>query len=288
MQGPDALPDAGPGNPVPTNPGPTNSDLADLDLADLDLLERAARAAGPIALIYWRRAPEAWEKPGDAGPVSEADLAVDRALRETLMSARPGYGWLSEETPDDLARLGHEDVFIVDPIDGTRAFLAGEKEFALSLALARGGKVVAGVVHLPARDLTYTASLSGPALLNGQPIAASTRQDLRGAELMTNRANLDPAQWPGGIPEAKRTFRSSLAYRLCLAAQGRADAMLSLRPTWEWDCAAGSLIAERAGCRVSDRHGEALVFNRAVPQTDGILAAPEILHRQLLNGLGVA
>ena len=261
--------------------------MPERDAEDLDLLERAARAAGPIALIYWRRAPEAWEKPGDAGPVSEADLAVARALRETLMAARPGYGWLSEETPDDLARLAHEDVFIVDPIDGTRAYLAGEKEFALSLAVVRRGRVVAGVVHLPARDLTYTASLSGPALRNGLPIAASTRPELRGADLMTNRANLDPGEWPGGVPEVKRSFRSSLAYRLCIAAEGRADAMLSLRPTWEWDCAAGSLIAERAGCRVTDREGQTLVFNREQPQTNGILAAPPSLLAELLGGLGV-
>ncbi len=257
------------------------------DAEDLDLLERAARAAGPIALIYWRRAPEAWEKPGDAGPVSEADLAVDRSLRETLLAARPSYGWLSEETPDDLARLAHEDVFIVDPIDGTRAFLAGEKEFALSLALVRAGRVVAGVVHLPARDLTYTACRGGPALCNGREIRASSRADLTGASVMTNRINLDPAQWPGGVPEVKRVFRSSLAYRLCLAAEGRADAMLTLRPTWEWDAAAGSMIASAAGCVVTDRRGDALVFNRAGAQSDGVLAAPPALHQKLLAGLGV-
>ncbi|WP_370584938.1 3'(2'),5'-bisphosphate nucleotidase CysQ [Paracoccus sp. IB05] len=257
------------------------------DAEDLDLLERAARAAGPIALIYWRRAPEAWEKPDDAGPVSEADLAVDRSLRETLMAARPSYGWLSEETPDDLERLRHEDVFIVDPIDGTRAFLAGEKEFALSLALVRGGIVVAGVVHLPARDLTYSARLGGPALCNGREIRASSREDLTGASVMTNRVNLDPAQWPGGIPEVNRVFRSSLAYRLCLAAEGRADAMLTLRQTWEWDAAAGSLIAAAAGCRVTDRHGAELVFNRRVPQSDGVVAAPPALHHGFMRGLGV-
>ncbi|NPD14225.1 3'(2'),5'-bisphosphate nucleotidase CysQ [Xinfangfangia sp. D13-10-4-6] len=268
-------------------PGPDRAPVgaAAADAEDLALLERAARAAGPIALLYWRRAPEAWEKPGDAGPVSEADLAVDRALRETLMAARPGYGWLSEETPDDLARLSHEDVFIVDPIDGTRAYLAGEKEFALSLAVVRRGRVVAGVVHLPARDLTYTAALGGPALCNGLPISASSRASLSGASLMTNRANLDPAQWPGGLPDVKRVFRSSLAYRLCLAAEGRADAMLSLRPTWEWDAAAGSLIAAAAGCVISDRHGAALVFNRQDARADGIVAAPPALHAELMARL---
>lgn len=261
-------------------PGP------DRNLADMALLERAARAAGPIALLYWRRSPQAWDKPGDAGPVSEADLAVDRALRETLTAARPGYGWLSEETPDDLARLGHADLFIVDPIDGTRAYLAGEKEFALSLAVVRGGRVSAGVVHLPARDLTYRAALGGPAWCNDRVIRASERTSLSGAKLMTNRANLEPGDWPGGVPQIERVFRSSLAYRLCLAAEGQADAMLTLRPTWEWDSAAGSLIAGAAGCEICDRFGQTLQFNREDPRSAGLIAAPPGLMQGLLRGLG--
>lgn len=256
--------------------------------ADTALLIGAAEAAGKIALNYWRRAPEAWDKPGGAGPVSEADLAVDRALREELTAARPGYGWLSEETPDDAARLARERVFIVDPIDGTRAFLEGDEAWALSLAVAVGGRITAAAVHLPARRLTYAASLDTAATRNGLPIAASLRQDLKGADLMTNKANLAPAHWPGGLPEVKRSFRSSLAWRLCLAAEARADAMLTLRPTWEWDAAAGSLIAERAGCRISDRQGRALAFNRPAPQTDGVIAAPPALHRALMTALGAA
>src|SRR5690606_37552056 len=127
----------------------------------------------------------------------------------------------------------------------------------------------------------------GPAFCNGREIRASARKDLTVASVMTNRVNLDPAQWPGGIPEVQRVFRSSLAYRLCLAAEGRADAMLTLRKTWEWDAAAGSLIAEAAGCVVTDRHGAALTFNRPVPQSDGVVCAPPDLHSGFMRGLGV-
>lgn len=255
-------------------PGPDPQD-------DLALLLSAAQAAGPIALRYWRRDPKAWEKGAGAGPVSEADLAVDAALKSALLAARPGYGWLSEETPDDAARLSQDRVFIVDPIDGTRAFLAGEEAFALSLAVAVGGRVIAAVVHLPARGLTYAAHEGGPATHNGTAIQASTRTELAGADVLTTRAALAPELWPQGVPDLKRSFRASLAWRLCLAAEGRHDAMLTLRDTWEWDSAAGSLIAERAGCTVTDRHGAALRFNQPVPQAPGVIAAPPALHAAL-------
>ncbi|MGA0539638.1 3'(2'),5'-bisphosphate nucleotidase CysQ [Neotabrizicola sp. VNH66] len=245
------------------------------------LLLAAAQAAGPIALRYWRRDPKAWEKEAGAGPVSEADLAVDAALKDHLRAARPDYGWLSEETPDDPARLSHDRVFVVDPIDGTRAFLAGEEAFALSLAVAVAGVVKAAVVHLPARGLTYAAHAGGPATRNGAEIHASARTDLPGADVLTTRATLAPEFWPRGVPDLKRSFRASLAWRLCLAAEGKHDAMLTLRDTWEWDSAAGSLIAERAGCRVTDRHGAALRFNQPVPQAPGVIAAPPDLHAAL-------
>lgn len=124
---------------------------------DLALLSEAARAAGPVALRYWKNAPRAWEKDGNAGPVTEADLAVNLLLEQRLRSARPDYGWLSEESADSGARQGAERVFIVDPIDGTRAFMAGEDTFSVSLAVAYAGRIVAAAVYLPALDRLYTA-----------------------------------------------------------------------------------------------------------------------------------
>ncbi len=252
---------------------------------DLVLLTGAAEAAGRIAMRFWRQAPKSWDKGGDHGPVSEADLAVNAALRDRLMAARPGYGWLSEETPDNPARLAHDRVFVLDPIDGTRAFLAGEDGFAVSLAVVQAGRPVAAVVHLPAKGRTYAAHLDGPATRDGQPIACSPRDAVAGADVLTSRAALAPEHWPGGVPEVKRSFRTSLAWRLCLVAEGKHDAMLTLRDTWEWDIAAGVLIAERAGCAVTDRRGAPLRFNAAHPQVGGVIAANPILHRGLTAGL---
>lgn len=251
---------------------------------DLALLAQVAAAAGRIALSYWRRDPRSWAK-ADESPVSEADLAVDAALSEALMAARPGYGWLSEETPDGVARLSAGRVFIIDPIDGTRAFLAGEENFALSLAVAEAGRVTAALVHLPAKARTYAATVDGPALRDGAVIAASVRAELTGAAVLATRPAFAPEHWPGGVPEVKRSFRASLAYRLCLVAEGRYDAMLTLRPAREWDIAAGSLIAERAGCRVSDRHGAAIRYNAPLPEAEGTITAPPALHTEILAAL---
>ncbi len=254
-------------------------------LADLALLEDAARAAGAIAMQYWKAAPRAWEKPDGAGPVSEADLAVDRHLRDHLRRARPDYGWLSEESADDPARLEARRCFIVDPIDGTRAFLAGKPDFAVALAVVERGEPLAGVVLLPARGWAYAATRGGVARMNERPIRCASTAGVDGATVLANAASLDVGRWPGGAPQVARVFRPSLAWRLCLVAEGAFDAALSLGDTWEWDIAAGALVAQAAGVTVTDRAGVPLRFNRARPRMPGLLAAPGPLHRALLARL---
>ena len=128
--------------------------VADSDLA---LLSEVAQEAGELAMRFWRQDPKVWDK-GVDGPVSEADFEVDAFLRDHLRAARPGYGWLSEETPDDLAQRAASRLFVVDPIDGTRAYIGGEATWAHSLAVVEDGHPVAGVVHLPVRRKTYAAA----------------------------------------------------------------------------------------------------------------------------------
>ncbi len=258
--------------------------MPELDAGDLPLLIDAARAGGEIALRHWRQDPKVWDKGDGAGPVTEADLAVDSLLRETLRNARPGYGWLSEETEDSPARLDHRSVFIVDPIDGTRAYVAGETPFALSLAVVTDGVPVAAVVYLPAKDKLYAAASGQGASLNGAPIGVSVPRDT--ARLLVTKPNFDPVHWPGGLPKATRHFRPSLAYRLALVAEGAFDGMLTLRAAWEWDIAAGALLVSEAGGVVSDAVGAPLRFNAPHPQTDGAIAAPAPLHADLMRRLG--
>ncbi|KAF0116875.1 MAG: myo-inositol-1(or 4)-monophosphatase [Rhodobacteraceae bacterium] len=252
---------------------------------DLALLTDAAREAGRIALRYWRKNPQVWDKGGEHGPVTEADLAVNDMLKAKLLAARPDYGWLSEETPDKADRLAVDTVYIIDPIDGTRAFVAGEETWAHSLAVAHKGKVTAGVVYLPAIDRIYVASATSAPMRDGEVIQSSGRERLEGANILTTKANMVPEKWPGGVPEITRSFRASLAYRMCLAAEGRFDGMLTLRDAWEWDIAAGSLIAERAGAVVTDRKGAALRFNAPTALAEGVLALPPKLHAAALARL---
>ena len=205
--------------------------------------------------------------------VSSHGAFVDRMLRHELLAARQDYGWLSEETDDDPARLGTERLFIVDPIDGTRAFLEGSEDWAISLATARAGQIIAGVVYLPARKLMFAAHRSGGATLNGKPILVAADRPLEATDILATRPNFAPEYWKSGSPPpVRRSFRSSLAYRLCLVAEGKYDAMLTLRPAWEWDIAAGSLIVTEAKGQATDQAGRPLLFNTRGAQVDGLVA----------------
>ncbi len=248
---------------------------------DLALLVGAAEASGPIAMGHFKGDYETWDKPGE-GPVTEADLSIDRMLRGRLGAARPDYGWLSEESEGEPDRASRERVFIVDPIDGTRAFIAGEQGWGIALAVVERGRVVAAAMHLPARGDTYAAALGHGATLNGATIRASGRVVLEGATALAASAQLKGDLWPGGAPPVERHFRPSLAWRLCLVGQGRFDMMVTLRAAYEWDIAAGSLIATEAGAAVTDGDGAALEFNRHPLRAPGVIAAPDALHRALM------
>ncbi|MBQ2261635.1 MAG: 3'(2'),5'-bisphosphate nucleotidase CysQ [Loktanella sp.] len=249
--------------------------------SDLSLLISAARKAGQIATGYFGKSPQVTDKPGGAGPVTEADLAVNDMLADMLRAGRPDYGWLSEESPDDNARLTTQRQFVIDPIDGTRAFIDGGKDWSHSLAIVEDGQVIAAAVYLPLHDLMFSASAGAGAQVNDRTISVS-RSRLDTATVLAAKPNFAPHHWKdAALPPFKQAFRSSLAYRLCLVAQGRFDAMLTLRPSWEWDIAAGALIVTEAQGKVTDQSGTALRFNNAYPQVPGVIAAGQELHASL-------
>lgn len=252
---------------------------------DLALLVGAARAAGEVALRYARDGAKSWDKPGGLGPVTEADMAVNATLEQVLRAARPDYGWLSEETEDSPARLSASRVFIVDPIDGTRSFIEGSGHWAHSLAVAEGGRVTAAVVFLPRPGKLYAAAAGQGATLDGRALRVSPRDDLTGASVAVARPALAPQHWRAAVPRVERVYRPSLAYRLSLVAEGRFDALLTLRRSWEWDVAAGDLILREAGAATSDRRGGRLSFNNPVPQVEGVVAANPVLHARLTAAL---
>ncbi|MDG1068986.1 MAG: 3'(2'),5'-bisphosphate nucleotidase CysQ [Sulfitobacter sp.] len=254
--------------------------------ADLSLLIDAARMAGRVATSFVGKSAKRWDKAGGAGPVTEADLAVNDLLQNVLLLARPDYGWLSEETEDGTLRLGHDRVFIVDPIDGTRSFTEGADTWAHAIAVAEHGQIISAVVYLPLRNLLYTASRGRGAYLNGVPIRASEVADFGQATILAAKPAMAPSAWRSGVcPNFTPAYRPSLAYRLGLVAQAKFDAMLTLRASWEWDIAAGALIVEEAGGTITDQRGAPLRFNSADPRLDGVVAGGPSIHNALLAAL---
>jgi myo-inositol-1(or 4)-monophosphatase len=256
-----------------------------LPASDLDLLRVAALDAGRIAMKHFGQKPKIWDKGDGQGPVTEADLEIDAMLHARLLGAHPDAGWLSEETEDDARRLTRDKVFVVDPIDGTKSFINGNHNFSHSLAISEGGRVTAGVVHLPARGLTFEAALGKGAFLNGEPITASVAEAFEGARVLASESQFRSRLWSSTPPPVERHFRASLAYRMCLVAQGRFDGMVTLRDTWEWDVAAGVLICEEAGATATTRTGDRATFNQPTPRMAGMLAAAPILHQRLMEHL---
>ncbi|MGB3878814.1 MAG: 3'(2'),5'-bisphosphate nucleotidase CysQ [Shinella zoogloeoides] len=241
--------------------------------ADLDLLVGAARLAGARALDFFRKGPDVWWKNEGRSPVSAADFAANDILKKELLSARPNYGWLSEETDDDAGRLDCETVFVIDPIDGTRAFIAGKDIWCVSAAVVHHGRPVAGVLFAPSLGEVFTAAADGPALKNGSPIAASEPDAARPIRMA---APEDMAQgidrhMIGGVHRISHV--PSLAYRLAMVADGRIDGTLVKRNAHDWDLAAADLILSRAGGGLVTLDGAPLSYNRPTVSHETLAAA---------------
>lgn len=235
---------------------------------DRELLRSVAVNAGIIAAGYFRTDLKTWTKEG-ASPVSEADIVLDQFLGNTLLAARPDYGWLSEESADNPERLAHRRVFIVDPIDGTRGFIRGDDSWTVSLAVVEDGIPIAGVVYAPARDEMYDAALGHGAQFNGRPLVRQ-RHPGRTAPLIPAPGAVHQELQAAGFEYARGPFFPSLAYQLVQVATGSLDAATSRRGAKDWDVAGAACILKEAGVGLEDVCIGALRFNR-----------PEIRHGAL-------
>lgn len=252
---------------------PAVDQLRETDLAgDLALLLESAREAGQIAMRYYKQSPEVWLK-GGTSPVSEADYAADRFLNETLLAARPDYGWLSEERADDPARLSARRTFVVDPIDGTRGFLEGRRDWCVSAAIVEQGRSIAGVLECPARKETFSAVLGGGAFKNGSRLAIG---EPRLAALVGGPSAMIDALPQETRKHVKRAeYVPSLAYRLAMVADGTLDASFVKPNSHDWDLAAADLILREAGGDLLNERGKAPTY-----------AGPQIRHGALAGGSG--
>ena len=244
--------------------------------ADLQLIIDAAREAGALAQQLRRDGLDVQYKEGDS-PVTNADLATDALIKTRLTTARPDYGWLSEETADNPSRRNHRRLFVVDPIDGTRAFIKDRPWWAVSIAVVEDDQPVAGVVFAPDLDETYTATAGGGAWLNGAPIHASQQDLVEGCGMVGDSRMFSHPAWPTPWPDMRIEARNSTAYRLCVIASGAFDATLALVPKFDWDLAAADLIAREAGAFVGDHLGRPFAYNGLKPaQPSLVCAAPRL------------
>ena len=250
-------------------------------MIDSKRLESIVAQAGEIALGLWPGAGaelESWEKtPGST--VCEADLAVDAFLKRELGALLPSAGWISEETADDPKRLDRDLIWLVDPVDGTRDFIRGRKGWAVSVALISSGRPLIGTLCAPARGEVWHAVAGQGATLNGARIAASTRRDFEGARVPAN----DLMKQDRMLTKVEQP--NSIALRIAMVADDRADLVATLRWGFEWDIAAAGLIAREAGAAVSDSFGRKLDYNKRDPRAFGVIVSAPDIHTATVEHL---
>jgi myo-inositol-1(or 4)-monophosphatase len=248
---------------------------------DAALLRDTVREAGALALSLFRTELKNWIK-GASSPVSEADIAVNDLLERRLRSATPDYGWLSEESADDEKRLGKRLVWIVDPIDGTRGYLAGREDWCVSVALVEDASPVLAAVFAPACDEFFLAARGKGATCNDVPVHA------------TGGAELDFSRIAGPKPLVQRLSRSSdeivlhprigsLALRLCRVAQGSLDAAFAGGQSRDWDLAAANLIVQEANGNMTALSGDAIFYNRREVAHGVLVAAGRDRHARIVE-----
>jgi myo-inositol-1(or 4)-monophosphatase len=244
-------------------------------------MAETVRAAGEIALKMFRQPLRQWTK-GASSPVSEADIAVDEFLRSKLADLSPGAGWLSEETEDDPARLDAGQVWIVDPIDGTRAYLAGRDDWTISVALASAGRPLIGAIYAPAIQEMFLAVAGSGATLNGALIAASAGGDVAGVKVIGPRRHLSWLETLNANATPMPRI-GSIALRLARVAQGVLDVAFAGGNSHDWDLAAADLLVHEAGGALTTLTGEALAYNRSELTHGALLAAGRDRHAALIS-----
>lgn len=245
--------------------------------SDLAVLSAAVQTAGETALSLFNAPTRTWAK-ADGSPVSEADLAVDAALSAALMTARPGYGLLSEEHISDTGFEAR--TFVIDPIDGTRAFLRGERVWSVVAAIIEGGRPVAAAILQPVNGQLYLATAGGGATRNGEPITVSQRTGLAGAQV----ALPGPLYREGGLGAAgvKRAAAiPSLALRLARVADARLDGVITKPGPHHWDLAAADLIVQEAGGTLTSLAGTVPRYDSFETSHAPVIAAPRSLAEAL-------
>jgi myo-inositol-1(or 4)-monophosphatase len=243
-------------------------------------LEASVREAGALALSMFKTPLKNWTKGEAQSPVSDADIAVDNLLRERLTD--DSIAWLSEESVDDPVRLGARYVWIVDPIDGTRAYIAGLPDWSVSAALIENGRPVVACLFAPVSEEFYAAVAGAGATRNGATIAVSQGTDLAQARVAGPRKLLDRLQ-AVSPPFTVMPRTHSLALRLARVADGTFEAAFAGGNSHDWDLAAADLLVHEAGGALTPFGGGTVAYNCPVPRHGMLVAAGKDRHAALLE-----
>lgn len=242
------------------------------------------RAAGAAIMGYYRSSFEVQDKAPD-NPVTDADFAADKLLKQRLLELLPEAGWLSEETVDNPMRLLKEYVWVVDPLDGTKEFVMGIPEFSVSVGLVQDGRPQLAVIFNPATDELYTAVHKEGVQYNGNPAQTSDRTVLSGALVDASRSEWNRGEFEPFEELVETKIVGSIAYKLARVAAGQADATWSRGPKNEWDICAGVLLVTEGGGACVDLDNKEIFFNRPHPKVNGIIADNGALHEVIVATL---
>jgi myo-inositol-1(or 4)-monophosphatase len=246
---------------------------------ELAALVKSIRDAGVKVCELIKAGFEVHTKP-DRSPVTTVDHEVNRILHNMQRREFPQDGWLSEESPDNPARLTNRRVWIVDPIDGTKALVNRMPEFCISAALIDQGVPVVAAILNPSTDELFTAVRGGGLFLNGIRVASPPTHDFNPV-IMVSAWELRIGRWSTLAETARCRPMYSIANALALVAAGRVQAALTIEPENEWDLAAGVLLVEESGGTISDAGGNPFIFNRPMPRFRGVIAASAMTDIQL-------
>jgi myo-inositol-1(or 4)-monophosphatase len=238
---------------------------------ELQVAELAAHEAGAAVMRLFKGKFDVHEKSKN-NPVTSADLEANRLIRERIRHRFPQDGWLSEEDSDSSDRLAAARVWVIDPIDGTKEFIEGVPQFAVSIALVVNGRPKVAIVYNPAKERFYKAVAGQGASLNDAAIRVNPRQMINGALLLVSRSE-PQKKFQVFVDRCDIKPVGSIAYRLAKVAGGDGDGTLTFRTIYEWDICAGALIVEEAGGKAVDGDGNAMFFNRQFPKHRGVVAA---------------
>jgi len=254
--------------------------------SDKEILERIERALGEAVGVlsqFGSGKVKADRKLSDGSLVTEADRSVNRVLHQFLL--RDQEGWLSEESSDDLERLNKHRVWVVDPLDGTREFIAGIPEWSITVAMVEDGRVIAGDVCNPATGEIFLGSKETGVTYNGKQAHASKKDRLEGAVVLASRSEVERGEW-ARFQKASFVIHpiGSVAYKLARVAAGLADATWTLSPKNEWDVAAGVALVEAAGGHAQFLPNSQPTFNNKSTLLPGLLACGPLLRNHVLAG----